>query len=265
MLQQKNLKQIRLIISSFFIFLLHLPFVFAKNKPRNNTNKKNFTPKVTYFTTLTDSLIKPIEQVINDTLQSSISLYDELKLKTVGLSKQVFDYSLKGFHKMAAAGKIMNDRIISIVDFSQPSANKRLYVIDLEKKEVLFNTYVAHGKNSGQEMATSFSNVPSSNKSSLGFYITSHTYNGKNGFSLQLEGQEKGINDNALSRGIVMHSADYVNENYIQSQGWIGRSQGCPAVMPSMNKPIVETIKEGSCFFIYYPDATYIQRSAILN
>lgn len=260
MQKNKTFKKFRLIISSFFIFLIHFPFVFAKTKPRT-ANNQNKVPKIAHLTQMKDSLIRPIHQIMNDTL----NVYDQMRLKTFGLSKQVFDYSLKGFQKMVDAGKVMNKRIISIVDFSQPSANKRLYIIDLEKKEVLFNTYVAHGKNSGQEMATAFSNTPSSNKSSLGFYLTSHTYNGKNGFSLQLEGQEKGINDNALARGIVMHSADYVNESYIQSQGWIGRSQGCPAVMPALNKPIVETIKEGSCFFIYYPDETYLKRSSILN
>jgi hypothetical protein len=256
--KNKAFKKFRIIFSSIFIFLIHFPFVFAKGKLRTNSLNKTLQVPIT---ALTDSIIKPIGQLVTD----SLSIYDSLKLRTYGLSKQVFDYSIKGFHKMVDAGKIMNSKIISIVDFSQPSANKRLYVIDLEKKEILFNTYVAHGKNSGQEMATAFSNTPTSNKSSLGFYVTSHTYNGKNGFSLQLEGQEKGINDNALDRGIVMHAADYVNEQYIQSQGWIGRSQGCPAVMPELNKPIVETIKEGSCFFIYYPDPNYLERSAILN
>lgn len=258
-------KKAKFILSSIFVFIIHFLFVFAKNKPRlgnNNTKKSNQFSALTNFT---DSLIKPIGQLVTDTVAATVSVYDELKLRTMGLSRQVFDQSIKGLNKLVASGKLANQKIISIVDFTQPSANKRLYVIDLEKKEVLFNTYVAHGKNSGQEMATSFSNTPSSNKSSLGFYITSSTYLGKNGFSLQLLGQEKGINDNALNRGIVMHAADYVNESYINGQGWIGRSQGCPAIMPQLNRPIVETIKEGSCFFIYYPDADYMKKSALLN
>jgi hypothetical protein len=268
MQRKKTIKKFRLILSSFFIFLINLTFVFAKSIPKNGktTSKKE---RKTESILLPDSFINPIQRILTDTIKSisdtSMSIYDELKLKTFGLSKQVFDYTLKGFHKMVDAGKIVNQRIISVIDFSQPSASKRLYVIDLEKKKVLFNTYVAHGKNSGERMATAFSNTPTSNKSSLGFYITSHTYNGKNGLSLQLEGQEKGINDKALERGIVMHAAAYVNEDYIQSQGWIGRSEGCPAVKPELNKPIVETIKEGSCFFIYYPDADYLRRSSILN
>lgn len=269
MLQKnKTLRRINFFISSFFIFLVHLPFVFAKGI---NKDKKMQTKKGTGITMMLrpNSLVAPIHSAISDSLKyltdTSSSLYDVLKLHTVGLSKQVFDYSIKGLHKLTHTGKAVNQKIISIIDFSQPSANKRLYVIDLETKEILFNTYVAHGKNSGQEMATSFSNTPTSNKSSLGFYLTSHTYSGKNGYSLQLEGQEVGYNDKALERGIVMHAADYVNESYIQSQGWIGRSQGCPAVLPSMNKPIVETIKEGSVFFIYYPDEQYLKKSSILN
>lgn len=269
MLTKKLLvKKFNLIVSSFFIFILHLPFVFARSIPRSIKN----LPKKTVATIvlpITDSVFNPINKLVQDSLRllsdSTSNIYNELKLSTLGLSKQVFDYSLQGLHKMASTGKLINSKIVSIVDFSQPSASKRLYIIDLEKKEVLFNTYVAHGKNSGQEMATQFSNQPTSNKSSLGFYITSHTYNGKNGFSLQLQGQEAGINDKAFERGIVMHAADYVNESYIQSQGWIGRSQGCPAVMPDVNKPIVETIKEGSCFFIYYPDEAYLHKSVMLN
>jgi L,D-transpeptidase catalytic domain len=265
---KKTFKKLGMVISSFFIFLIHLPFVFAKSVPKTAKQNNKKTAGITWIA-INDSFIKPIQKVVTDSIKavsdSTISLYDELKLQTFGLSKNVFDYTIKGYKKMIGSGKLVNPKIISIVDFSQPSANKRLYVIDLETKKVLFNTYVAHGKNSGQEMATEFSNTPTSNKSSLGFYLTSHTYSGKNGYSLQLEGQERGINDNALNRGIVMHAAEYVNENYIQSQGWIGRSQGCPAVMPEMNKPIVETIKEGSCFFIYSPDPNYLQRSSILN
>ncbi len=266
--KKKTLKKINFIISSFFIFIIHLPFVFAKSITRNvkEEQKKDATIEIV---NKPNNYLQPIKRIITDSLKSisdsSLIIYDQMKLNTMGLSKQVFDYSLKGFQKMVDAGKIANKKIISIIDFSQPSANKRLYVIDLETKEILFNTYVAHGKNSGQEMATEFSNTPTSNKSSMGFYITSHLYNGKNGLSLQLEGQEKGINDKAMERGIVMHAADYVNEAYIQSQGWIGRSQGCPAVMPELNKPIIEKIKEGSCFFIYCPDENYLKRSAILN
>jgi hypothetical protein len=209
-----------------------------------------------------DTMLKPVQQLVTDPMAD---LYEALKLKTMGLARQVFDYSMKGIHKLKQSGKLSNDKVVTIADFSQPSANKRLYVIDLETKRVLFNTWVAHGKNSGQEEAHSFSNTPQSNKSSLGFYVTLNTYEGKNGYSLQLNGLETGFNTNALDRGIVVHAADYVNENYIHSQGWIGRSQGCPAVAPELNRPIINTIKDGSCFFIYSPNDQYIRRSEILN
>jgi hypothetical protein len=193
------------------------------------------------------------------------NLFTNLHLKNLGLSEQAFQYALKGYNYLISAGKIQNDGILSIIDFSLPSSEKRLFVIDLKKCALLFNTYVSHGRNSGKEMANEFSNAPQSFKSSLGFYLTSNTYFGKHGYSLRLEGEEAGINDNALDRGIVMHSASYVNENIIQKQGYIGRSEGCPAVPESIYKPIIEKIKNKSCLFIYSPDKNYFSHSPILN
>jgi hypothetical protein len=140
-----------------------------------------------------------------------------------------------------------------------------LYVIDLKNQDVVFNTVVAHGRNSGGEYARSFSNKPSSNKSSLGFYITEGTYNGGNGYSLKLQGAENGINDKALARAIVMHGADYANEDIIGSKGYLGRSFGCPAVPQKYHKKIIDTIKDGNCLFVYYPDQTYLKKSKLLN
>lgn len=259
-MKRKTLKKIKFFVSSFFIFLIHLPFVFAKNKPRNLTSRVSDVMRD--IKTSADTMLKPVQQLVTDPMAD---LYESLKLKTMGLARQVFDYSMKGINKLKQNGKLKNDHLVTIADFSQPSANKRLYVIDLETKRVLFNTWVAHGKNSGQEEASAFSNTPESNKSSLGFYVTLNTYNGKNGYSLQLDGVERGFNNNALQRGIVVHAADYVNENYIHSQGWIGRSQGCPAVAPELSQPIINTIKDGSCFFIYSPNEQYLHRSEILN
>jgi hypothetical protein len=259
LLNKKTFRKINFFISSIFIFLLHLPFVFAKSKPRAVQNRLAGAMKEIKLTT--DTLLKPVQNLVAD----SADLYESLKLKTLGLARQAFDFSMKGFGKLKQSGKVSQPNIISIADFSQPSANKRLYVIDLDKKEVLFNTWVAHGKNSGQEVATEFSNTPHSNKSSLGFYVTMNTYVGRNGYSLRLNGEERGFNDNALNRDIVMHAAGYVNTDYIQSQGWIGRSQGCPAVMPELSKPIIETIKGGTCFFIYSPQPGYLEKSALLN
>ncbi len=196
---------------------------------------------------------------------SASSIYDSLQLKTLGLSKVAFQNGVKGYNYLRAAGKLINDNVLSIVDFSLPSSKKRLFVIDMENFKVLYNTYVAHGRNSGKEFANHFSNNPSSYKSSLGFYITKDTYFGEHGFSLKLEGEEKGINDNALSRAIVIHCADYVNENLIRSQGYIGRSLGCPALPEKYSKPIIETIKNGSCLFIFSPNQKYLSRSKLLQ
>lgn len=199
-------------------------------------------------------------------LESSSSLlYSSLNLDEAGLSTTAFELALKGWEKLKSENQLQNTRLLTIVDFSQPSTQKRLYVIDLEKRSLLYRTYVAHGRNSGREQAVNFSNRPRSNQSSPGFYRTESTYYGSNGYSLRLEGLEKGINDNAESRAIVMHGADYVNENMIQSLGYIGRSQGCPAIPPKMTRPIINTIKNGSCLFIYAPVTQYAQRSAILN
>ena len=236
-----------------------MPFVFAKTKPvvaiKPAENKsQTFIPKYP------SQLFTPVK-----TANIATGIYDSLRLNLMGLSQQAFHCAMQGFDYLVKAGKITNDRIISIVDFSEPSYKKRLFVIDLGKHKVVFNTYVAHGINSGKEYAKQFSNRPESNKSSLGFYETMDTYNGKNGYSLHLLGLEKGINDNADSRAIVMHGADYVSEDAIQSQGYIGRSWGCPAVSERLHKPIINKIKNGTCLFIYSPNKNYRLHSKILK
>lgn len=259
-MKKYNLKKFYLFFSSLFVFLLHLPFVFAKSKtaeaiqPAQNT----LTMPVYKDSAAAASLSFMPESFI-------AGMYDSLRLNVMGLSQQAFKYAMQGFNFLVKAGQLSNDKIISIVDFSLPSCKKRLFIIDLEKMDVIFNTYVAHGVNSGKEFANSFSNIPQSNKSSLGFYETMDTYNGKNGYSLHLMGLEKGINDKADRRAIVMHGADYVNEDLIQSQGYIGRSWGCPAIPENLHKPIINTIKNGTCLFIYSPDKKYLSHSRILK
>lgn len=262
-MSKKSLKNVYLFFSSVFIFLLHLPFVFAKTKPLPVAagNKQKAAASFTFFY----DLYTPLNDTLTAASGVSKDLYDSLMLHTFGLGRKVYDYALKGYNKLMDAGKIENANVLTIVDFSQPSANKRLYVIDMRKREVIFNTWVAHGKNSGREMATNFSNAPESYKSSLGFYVTSNAYNGDNGYSLKLNGLERGFNDNANNRAIVMHGADYVNYNYVRSQGWIGRSLGCPAVAPQLIRPIVEKIKNGSCLFIFSDNRRYLTASPVLN
>ncbi|MCY7357511.1 MAG: murein L,D-transpeptidase catalytic domain family protein, partial [Rudanella sp.] len=186
-----------------------------------------------------------------NTATTYAAVFDDLNLETRGLNRTVFDHALRGMQKMMDAKPVL-----SIVDMSQPSSKKRLYVIDLVGRKLLFNTYVAHGRNSGVLLAEKFSNTNSSFQSSLGFYQTLGTYQGKHGLSLQLKGLERGINDNAFARAIVMHGANYVCEDIIRNTGRLGRSQGCPAVSNAESKPIIQAIKGGSCLFIYSPDPT---------
>jgi hypothetical protein len=201
----------------------------------------------------------------NESLSRYSNLYGQMKLDSLGLSQTAFTYALQGYTDLVSEGSIKNDRILSIVDFSLPSTKKRLFVIDVTTGKLLFNTFVSHGRNSGKEMATEFSNDANSFKSSLGFYVTGTTYSGEHGFSLRLDGKEAGINDNAYSRSIVMHAANYVNENIIKAKGLLGRSLGCPAVPPALHKAIINTIKDGSCLFLYSPDSFYVSHSKMIN
>jgi hypothetical protein len=231
---------------------LHLPFAFAKSA---SGAKLFYHPPA-------DSAAKT-RNTSASVIPGLRSVYDSLHLSLKGLSQQAFDYAKQGLSILIAEGKLLNDSIISIVDFSEPSNKKRLFVIDLKHYKVLFNTLVAHGRNTGREWATSFSNQNSSLKSSPGFYITRETYEGHNGYSLKLDGVERGINDNAYERGIVMHGAAYVCDDLANAQGFIGRSQGCPAVPVQVSRPIINTIKNGTCLFVYHP--SYINKSSILR
>ena len=193
------------------------------------------------------------------------AMYDEINLKEVGLTKKAFEYAVKGYYYMLEHHWLSKTNLISICDLSQSSRNKRLYVLDLEQKTVLVNTYVAHGRNSGMEYAQSFSNNPSSHKTSLGFYVTQDTYFGANGLSLKIRGMEKGFNDRASGRNIVVHGSEYVGPDFLQMNGVGGRSYGCPAIPADQSQEIIDLIKEGSCLFIYHPTKRYIGRSKILN
>lgn len=207
----------------------------------------------------------PSPNTIISEFNNTSELYSSLLLEKAGMNPQVFDLALKGFNKLANAGKLNNTNKITIIDFSQPSTEKRLYVIDLEKKQILFQSVVSHGSGTGTLWAKFFSNRIKSHKSSPGFYVTGETYTGGNGYSLRLDGVESGINDNARNRAIVMHGAGYANESTIGSLGFLGRSQGCPALPLSLHKPVINTIKNGTCLFIYTPDQSYLQRSEFLG
>ena len=202
---------------------------------------------------------------INDFANTMANKYEDWQLANQHISKELFSYAVKGYQYLAFKNILHNKDIVTIADLSKPSNQKRLYVINIKTGEVLFNTLVAHGKNSGKEYAKKFSNSESSFESSLGFYTTTDTYFGKHGYSLRLNGCEKGFNDRANKRAIVMHGAEYVSESYIEQNGFLGRSHGCPAIPVELSKKIIDVIKNGSCLFVYSPSKKYLTHSAILN
>jgi hypothetical protein len=173
--------------------------------------------------------------------------------------------AMSGYKLLIEEHFVKRPEVITIIDFSLPSDKKRLWVLDLIGGKVLFHCLVSHGRNSGDLMADKFSNIPGSNASSPGFYLTGETYIGNHGFSLKLDGLETGINDKARARAIVMHGADYVSAEFIRKYGRLGRSFGCPAVPQELSKEIIQTIKDGSCLFIYVPKPSYLSNSPIIS
>jgi len=173
--------------------------------------------------------------------------------------------ALAGYELLLEERCVSRPEVLTIIDFSLPSDKERLWVLDLIEGKVLFHCLVSHGRNSGELMAEKFSNIPGSNSSSPGFYKTGETYMGKHGLSLALDGLETGINDKARTRAIVIHGADYVSAEFIRKYGRLGRSFGCPAVPQELSKEIIQTIKGGSCLFIYVPKPSYTSNSPILS
>ncbi|RZK59813.1 MAG: murein L,D-transpeptidase catalytic domain family protein [Pedobacter sp.] len=178
------------------------------------------------------------------------ALYTAVHLKEAGLSLPVFEKAVTGFYNLKKSGQLSNKSILTIADFDQSSTKKRLYIIDLDKREILLNTWVAHGQKSGNDEATNFSNKNDSFTSSLGFYVTGEVYRGIHGRSLKLDGMDLGFNDNARSRSIVVHGAPYVSEGTINALGRLGRSQGCPAVAPEVADKVINTIGDKTVLFI---------------
>ncbi len=193
------------------------------------------------------------------------TFYKQLSLASIGLSENVFALAYLGFEKLNKLGRTSSDSILTIIDFTKSSSEKRMVVVDLKQQKILFNTVVAHGRNSGMEFAKAFSNRTNSHQSSLGFYLTGDPYIGSNGYSLQLTGMEPGFNDKAYERAIVIHGADYANESFIHANGFLGRSYGCPALPTKISTKLINKIKKGNLLFIYYPDSKYLNGSEIIN
>lgn len=154
---------------------------------------------------------------------------------------------------------------LAVIDYSLPSTQQRLWVFDLKKRKLLFHELVAHGRNSGENMAVNFSNQNESFATSLGLYRTQSSYVGQNGYSLRMEGLERGFNDNAFDRAIVIHGAPYVSPVLARANGRIGRSLGCPAVRPAIAHRLIDSMKDGQLLFSYYPDQRWLKASSYIN
>jgi len=252
-----------------FHSLSYIPFVYLPPKENFSIQTLSMIYKIfpvvcftlfsiftseTNFNTNTKFKKLEIASVTISSFDSKVeTIYNHLNSNQFNLPNlESFKEALKGYFSLKEKGILQKD-ILTLVDFSLSSNVKRLWVIDLSTNTILYNSLVAHGRNTGEEFANSFSNVNSSHKSSLGFYLTGEVYNGKHGMSLKLDGLEKGVNDNARERGVVIHSANYVSDSFIKSNKRLGRSQGCPAIPEELLSEIVNTIKNKSCFYIYHP------------
>lgn len=181
-----------------------------------------------------------------------------------GLSQHTLELALRAYAEARARGEIER-QILSVIDYTLPSTEKRLWVLDLEHRRVLFHELVAHGRKSGENLALAFSNAAGSHQSSIGVFRTGERYVGENGVSLRLEGLEPGINDRATERAIVMHGAPYVSDQFAARHGRIGRSFGCPAVRPAIADSLIDTIRNGTLLFASYPDSAYTAGSAYVR
>lgn len=242
-----------LILATF----LTASYAFTTNSIENNladASSENITSEIT--------IEEPIALSEEDEIDR---LYESfLSLNTTMPARDVFANGIKGYEKLNDEGRIQN-KILTIVDFGKASTEKRMWILDMTTQKVLFNTYVAHGRNTGGNEAMKFSNTPNSFQSSLGFYVTAETYYGKNGLSLFIDGMENEFNSKARERYVVIHGADYATESFIKRNGRLGRSYGCPAVPQEISKEIIELIKGESVLFIYHPNQNYLQNSKYLN
>jgi hypothetical protein len=181
------------------------------------------------------------------------------------IDPKVFALALEAASSAVAHRQVAAPPTLTVIDYSRPSTQPRMWVYDLRSRALLFQELVSHGRGSGKTMATAFSNVPESNMTSLGLFRTGETYVGQNGYSLRLDGLERGVNDRARARAIVMHGAPYVNAVTAKANGYLGRSLGCPAVRPEIARKLIDTVKGGGLLFAYYPDQTWLKTSDFLD
>lgn len=232
-----------------FLPLLFLGLIFLKPNVKNTTTN-HFYNKESVKASTKNTIALNNESMSFEMIANQV--YSELNEGNYNLpSLTAFTHALEGYEQLKALGKVKNE-LLTVIDFSLSSKKERMWVIDMTTKTVILQSLVSHGMNSGEEFANQFSNSNESHKSSLGFYITGETYIGKHGYSLKIDGQEYGINNNARERSVVVHAADYVSHNFAKSHGFIGRSHGCPAVPNSINKKLIDLIKGKSVLYIFH-------------
>jgi hypothetical protein len=205
--------------------------------------------------------------VSNTFAAASVSLsrtdFDPTELGRI--DKEVFDMALNAASCAMRTGAVENPGTLTVIDYSKPSTERRLWVFDLKARELVYEELVAHGQGSGANMTTAFSNEPETHRTSLGLFVTDRPYVGKNGYSLRLDGLDKGFNDRARERAIVMHGAPYVSESFVKANGRLGRSWGCPAVSADVAKQMIDRVKGGGLVFAYYPDKEWLKTSKYLG
>jgi hypothetical protein len=196
---------------------------------------------------------------------SAEHLIDALHRAAPALDRKVLSMAARAMTCSIRRGEPVPAHRLSVIDYSRPSTQPRMWVFDLERQRLLFEELVAHGRNTGENLATRFSNANGSYMSSLGSFVTQESYSGANGYSLRLQGLEPGFNDNARERAIVIHGAPYVSDALIRAQGRLGRSLGCPAVRAAVARPLIDSIRGGSFVFAYYPDPAWLKQSRLLG
>ena len=182
-----------------------------------------------------------------------------------GLKAEVLELAVSAYDCARRGGEAPQARRLAVIDYSLPSTEPRLWVFDMARKRLLYAEYVAHGRGSGENLATDFSNVEGSHQTSLGLFLTDQTYYGANGYSLRMDGLDPGFNDLARQRAIVMHGAPYVDPEFARTQGRLGRSHGCPAVRDAVARPLINQLRHGQLLFAYYPDPAWLANARSLS
>ncbi len=236
------------------MFLIFLIISYAQSYGEGIITSQNLSPEKIFMENIGPNSGSMIDE------SRYMFLYDSFQLSGK-IEYRVFKMAVKGYYKI----QNKKNHYLVIADYSKPSNEKRFIVLNMNTLKSEEYTYVAHGKNTGAETAVSFSNKVNSYKSSLGFYLTGKTYNGRYGYSLRLYGLEERYNSNAFTRGVVIHGAESSEETYLKKYGFLGRTEGCPAVPKSLNRQIINKIKNGSVLFIYGNDEKYLRESEYIK